>query len=57
MQRLWRQGFFGKGFLSRSEPSWRRRVENRRAELEGKEKREPTTKNLLVLYLKKVAFD
>lgn len=40
MQRLWRQGFFGKGFLSRSEPSWRRRVENRRAELEGREKRE-----------------
>ncbi|GAA5895476.1 tRNA splicing endonuclease subunit SEN2 [Sporobolomyces salmoneus] len=39
MQRLWRQGFFGKGFLSRSEPSWRRRVENRRAELEGREKR------------------
>ncbi|GAA5889510.1 hypothetical protein JCM6882_007054 [Rhodosporidiobolus microsporus] len=39
MRRLWRQGFFGKGFLSRSEPSWRRRVENRRAELEGREKR------------------
>ncbi|GAA5933263.1 tRNA splicing endonuclease subunit SEN2 [Sporobolomyces koalae] len=39
MQRLWRQGFFGKGFLSRSEPSWKRRVENRRAELEGREKR------------------
>ncbi|GAA6011846.1 hypothetical protein JCM10207_004264 [Rhodosporidiobolus poonsookiae] len=39
MTRLWRQGFFGKGFLSRSEPSWRRRVENRRAEVEGREKR------------------
>ncbi|GAA6020544.1 hypothetical protein JCM11491_000790 [Sporobolomyces phaffii] len=39
MHRLWTQGFFGKGFLSRSEPSWRRRVENRRAELEGREKR------------------
>lgn len=39
MQRLWRQGFFGKGFLSRSEPSWRRRVENRRAEIDGKQKR------------------
>lgn len=38
MMRLWRQGFFGKGFLSRSEPSWKRRVENRRAELEGREK-------------------
>ncbi|GAA5960741.1 hypothetical protein JCM8115_001815 [Rhodotorula mucilaginosa] len=39
MMRLWRQGFFGKGFLSRSEPSWKRRVENRRAELEGREKK------------------
>ncbi|BGP17582.1 hypothetical protein JCM10213_001230 [Rhodosporidiobolus nylandii] len=39
MMRLWRQGFFGKGLLSRSEPSWKRRVENRRAELEGREKR------------------
>lgn len=39
MLRLWRQGFFGKGFLSRSEPSWKRRVENRRAEVEGREKR------------------
>ncbi|POY73198.1 hypothetical protein BMF94_3531 [Rhodotorula taiwanensis] len=40
MTRLWRQGFFGKGFLSRSEPSWKRRVENRRAEFEGREKSE-----------------
>ncbi|GAA5827364.1 hypothetical protein JCM11251_003781 [Rhodosporidiobolus azoricus] len=39
MTRLWRQGFFGKGFLSRSEPSWKRRVENRRAEVDGREKR------------------
>ncbi|GAA5987499.1 hypothetical protein JCM10908_001979 [Rhodotorula pacifica] len=39
MLRLWRQGFFGKGFLSRSEPSWKRRVENRRAELDGREKK------------------
>ena len=39
MQRLWRQGFFGKGFLSRSEPSWKRRVENRRAIIDGKQKR------------------
>ncbi|GAA5956999.1 hypothetical protein JCM3765_006666 [Sporobolomyces pararoseus] len=39
MQKLWRQGFFGKGFLSRSEPSWRRRVQNRRAEIDGKQKR------------------
>ncbi|GAA6028792.1 hypothetical protein JCM8097_007398 [Rhodosporidiobolus ruineniae] len=39
MLRLWRQGFFGKGFLSRSEPSWRRRVENRRAEVDGRQKR------------------
>ncbi|BGP41250.1 tRNA splicing endonuclease subunit sen2 [Rhodotorula kratochvilovae] len=39
MTQLWRQGFFGKGVLSRSEPSWRRRVENRRAEAEGREKR------------------
>ncbi|GAA6019484.1 hypothetical protein JCM8202_001826 [Rhodotorula sphaerocarpa] len=37
MNRLWKQGFFGKGFLSRSEPSWKRRVENRRAHLEGRE--------------------
>lgn len=34
---LWRRGFFGKGSLSRSEPSWKRRVENRRAEFEGRE--------------------
>ncbi|GAA5864983.1 hypothetical protein JCM3774_003929 [Rhodotorula dairenensis] len=39
MARLWRQGFFGKGFLSRSEPSWKRRVQNRRAELDGTEKK------------------
>lgn len=39
MTRLWRQGFFGKGFLSRSEPSWRRRVDNRRAHLDGRQKR------------------
>ncbi|GAA5920647.1 hypothetical protein JCM1841_006977 [Sporobolomyces salmonicolor] len=39
MQRLWRQGFFGKGFLSRSEPSWKRRVENRRAQVDGREQR------------------
>lgn len=39
MMRLWKQGFFGKGFLSRSEPSWKRRVQNRRAEVEGREKR------------------
>lgn len=38
MMQLWKQGFFGKGFLSRSEPSWKRRVQNRRAELEGREK-------------------
>ncbi|GAA6006847.1 tRNA splicing endonuclease subunit SEN2 [Rhodotorula paludigena] len=39
MMQLWKQGFFGKGFLSRSEPSWKRRVQNRRAELEGREKK------------------
>lgn len=39
MVRLWRQGFFGKGLLSRSEPSWKRRVENRRAEVDGTQKR------------------
>ncbi|GAA5822313.1 hypothetical protein JCM3770_001567 [Rhodotorula araucariae] len=39
MMQLWRQGFFGKGVLSRSEPSWRRRVENRRADLDGRDKR------------------
>jgi hypothetical protein len=32
---LWRKGFFGKGALSRSEPSWKRRVENKIAEAEG----------------------
>jgi tRNA-splicing endonuclease subunit Sen2 len=37
---LWRRGFFGKGTLSRSEPSWKRRVENKIAELEGREKSE-----------------
>lgn len=37
---LWRRGFFGKGNLSRSDPSWRQRVQNKRAELDGKEKRE-----------------
>jgi len=36
---LWRRGFFGKGALSRSDPSWRQRVQNKRAELDGKEKR------------------
>lgn len=35
MIRLWRQGFFGKGALSRSDPSWKRRVENKRAEALG----------------------
>lgn len=35
MVRLWRQGFFGKGALSRSDPSWKRRVENKRAEALG----------------------
>ncbi|GAA5864810.1 hypothetical protein JCM8547_009239 [Rhodosporidiobolus lusitaniae] len=45
MHTLWRQGLFGKGFLSRSEPQWRQRVENRRAaaaspqkDADGKEK-------------------
>lgn len=36
---LWRRGFFGKGALSRSEPSWKRRVENKIAEIEGGVKR------------------
>ncbi|KAI5474229.1 tRNA-intron endonuclease [Pseudohyphozyma bogoriensis] len=36
---LWRRGFFGKGTLSRSEPSWKRRVENKIAESEGREKK------------------
>lgn len=40
MVMLWRRGFFGKGTLSRSEPSWKRRVENKIAELEGREKSE-----------------
>lgn len=40
---LWRRGFFGKGTLSRSEPSWKRRVENKIAELEGREKSELTS--------------
>ncbi len=39
MALLWRRGFFGKGALSRSDPSWRQRVQNKRAELDGKEKR------------------
>lgn len=39
MVALWRRGFFGKGSLSRSEPSWKRRVENRRAEFEGGQQR------------------
>lgn len=38
MKRLWKCGFFGKGSLSRSEPSWRKRVENKIAEAEGREK-------------------
>ena len=37
---LWRRGFFGKGALSRSEPSWKRRVENKIAEIEGGVKRQ-----------------
>lgn len=37
---LWRRGFFGKGSLSRSDPSWRQRVQNKRAEVDGKEKSE-----------------
>lgn len=37
---LWRRGFFGKGALSRSDPSWRQRVQNKRAVVDGKEKRE-----------------
>ncbi|KAK4047407.1 tRNA splicing endonuclease subunit sen2 [Microbotryomycetes sp. JL201] len=37
MMLLWRRGFFGKGTLSRSEPSWQRRVQNKIALLEGKE--------------------
>lgn len=37
MELLWRRGFFGKGSLSRSEPSWRRRVENKIALAEGRE--------------------
>ena len=37
---LWRRGFFGKGAMSRSEPSWKRRVMNMRAELEGRQQRE-----------------
>lgn len=32
---LWRKGFFGKGALSRSEPSWKRRVENKLIEANG----------------------
>ncbi|KAK4705892.1 tRNA-splicing endonuclease subunit Sen2, partial [Phenoliferia sp. Uapishka_3] len=39
MTDLWRRGFFGKGSLSRSEPSWKRRVENKRATFEGRESR------------------
>ncbi|SGZ21193.1 BQ5605_C021g09341 [Microbotryum silenes-dioicae] len=38
MNNLWRHGFFGKGSLSRSDPSWRRRVQNRIAEAEGTQK-------------------
>ncbi|KAM0786425.1 hypothetical protein ACM66B_001889 [Microbotryomycetes sp. NB124-2] len=37
MMLLWRRGFFGKGTLSRSEPSWQRRVQNKIAVLEGRE--------------------
>ena len=37
---LWRRGFFGKGALSRSEPSWKRRVENKIAVIEGGVKRQ-----------------
>lgn len=51
MMRLWKQGFFGKGFLSRSEPSWRRRVQNRRAEVEGREKRAFLSSDLALLSL------
>lgn len=40
MVMLWRRGFFGKGSLSRSEPSWKRRVENMLAESQGREKSE-----------------
>lgn len=40
MMLLWRRGFFGKGTLSRSEPSWKRRVENKIAESEGRAKSE-----------------
>ncbi|GEQ72284.1 hypothetical protein JCM33374_g5971 [Metschnikowia sp. JCM 33374] len=29
MERLWRQGFFGKGTLSRSDPTWENRVQRR----------------------------
>lgn len=34
MMRLWNQGFFGKGTLSRSDPSWKQRVQ-RRLNLDG----------------------
>ncbi|KAK4055880.1 tRNA splicing endonuclease subunit sen2 [Microbotryomycetes sp. JL221] len=37
MKLLWQRGFFGKGTLSRSEPSWKQRVENKLAQLEGRQ--------------------
>jgi len=49
MTRLWRQGFFGKGFLSRSEPSWRRRVDNRIAEHQGRSDKRLTAEEVTAL--------
>ncbi|GAA5839511.1 hypothetical protein JCM9279_005964 [Rhodotorula babjevae] len=49
MTQLWRQGFFGKGFLSRSEPSWRRRVDNRIAEHHGRSDKRLTPEEVTAL--------
>ncbi|GAA5905706.1 hypothetical protein JCM8208_000870 [Rhodotorula glutinis] len=49
MTRLWRQGFFGKGFLSRSEPSWRRRVDNRIAQHQGRTDKRLTPEEVTAL--------
>ncbi|GAA5922714.1 hypothetical protein JCM3775_006109 [Rhodotorula graminis] len=49
MTRLWRQGFFGKGFLSRSEPSWRRRVDNRIADYHGRSDKRLTPEEVTAL--------
>lgn len=49
MTLLWRRGFFGKGSLSRSEPSWRRRVENKIAQAEGREQSTFCREKFLIL--------